>query len=456
MAWVAAGPKEAAMSFHPARVPALSRRNYQHELVYSVLFPMAVAIVEGAIISVLVRNAFDGLVGARRLDWFVAVLAAAPEFGNITSFLWTRLSHGRSKIRLINALQWTTCLLVGLLALVPKSEAGLWALTLLAVAARVCVAGIFTLRSTIWRANYQRAERARVTGKFSTLIVLMTAFVGFVVSAVIDWSKAGGWGVDAFRLLVPVCALLGAIGASFYGRIRIRGHAAMLKAERSLDRSARPTMNPVAMARLLLNDRPYGWFMLFMFLLGIGNLMLTAPLVIALKERFGQQNTGGVAIASTLPLMAIPLFIPLWARLLSTMHVVRFRTIHSWAFVIGQALVFLGVYSHSLWLLYASAIFMGAGFAGGSLAWNLGHLDFAPSHKATLYMGIHVTLNGVRGIMAPFISTGLYRWFESRLGEGHGAWVFALSVVLCAAGGLGFAWLNRSMGEKTKKAPREV
>jgi hypothetical protein len=48
--------------------------------------------------------------------------------------------------------------------------------------------------------------------------------------------------------------------------------------------------------------------------------------------------------------------------------------------------------------------FAGAGhaaFAGGKLGWNLGHNDFASDDQSTLYMGIHVTLTGVRGLIAP-------------------------------------------------------
>ncbi|MCX7065941.1 MAG: hypothetical protein NT024_15565, partial [Proteobacteria bacterium] len=45
---------------------------------------------------------------------------------------------------------------------------------------------------------------------------------------------------------------------------------------------------------------------------------------------------------------------------------------------------------------------------GGSLAWQLGHNDFAPREQVAAYMGIHVTLTGVRGAFAPFLGMAMY------------------------------------------------
>jgi hypothetical protein len=51
---------------------------------------------------------------------------------------------------------------------------------------------------------------------------------------------------------------------------------------------------------------------------------------------------------------------------------------------------------------------MGAARSGGGLAWNIGHNDFAPSERAGAYMGVHVTLTGIRGAFAPFLGMALY------------------------------------------------
>lgn len=426
-------------------MPAISRANYARELRYTLLFSTTLAIVEGGIIGVLVKNGFAGVVSGGRLALIVAALGAAPEGANITSFLWNSLAHGRDKVSFITWLQLAAIACILVVAVSPRTEMGLYLVTAAVIAARVCIAGIVTLRAALWRSNYSRFERAKATGKFSTVSVLVIAATGFVLGKLMDH------GVESYRVFIPVVCLLGFFGMRSYATIRMRRGKAAIKLEREV--AAAAVFRPAAMVKLLREDKYYARFMGSMFVIGVGNLMLTAPLVIALKDRFGQGYLGGIAVTSAIPYIVMPWFIPMWASLLAKKHVVHFRTIHSWVFVAAQAIVLAAVVSRTYWLLFGSSFALGVAMAGGSLAWNLGHLDFAPGPKAAQYMGVHVTLNGVRGIIAPFMAVGMYRLLESWR-YGAGSWVFAFSVVLCALGAIGFAALGRSMGEAAKQ-PRE-
>ncbi len=431
-------------SFHPETVPAISRANYRRELVYTLLFSTTLAVVEGNILGVLVKNAYHDIVADGPLAAAVAILGAAPEAANITSFFWIALSHGRDKVEFINRLQAVTVVLVGLASISPRSGAGLALLVLTVVAARVCITGVITLRASLWRANYSRFHRARATGKFSTISVLVIAATGFVFGRSLD-----AWD-ESFRVFMPATCILGLIGTLSYGKIRMRGGKAAAKAERADAAGSISGFRPGVMYHLLRSDRTYAKFMLSMFILGFGNLMLPVPLVIGLKDRFHQGYLGGIVVISSIPFLVMPWFIPLWARLLAKVHVVRFRSIHSWFFVGAQGVVMLAFMTQSYWMLYISAVFLGIAYGGGSLAWNLGHLDFAPGPKASQYMGVHVTLNGVRGVVAPFFAAGMYRTLE-QWRPGSGWMVFGASVVLCIAGAMGFVFLGRSMGDGVRR-----
>ena len=78
------------------------------------------------------------------------------------------------------------------------------------------------------------------------------------------------------------------------------------------------------------------------------------------------------------------------------------------------------------------------------LGWNLGHHDFAPLERASDYMGIHVTLTGVRGLIGPLAAVGLYAGLES-WSAGAGAWVFGVCLVISVVGALGFVAMSRDM-----------
>lgn len=406
------------------------------------------ALAEGGVLSVIVRNAFDGVVPDSRLNYTVAYLTAAPEFANLTSFLWAAFSHGRAKVRFMSVLQVATIVLVATIALAPRTPNGLVLLALAYTLARVFITGLVTLRATVWRANYPRRDRVWITGRLQTVTVIVSSMTGFVLGAAMDWSP------EAFRVLIPVMCILGVGGAVLFAQVRVRGHARLVRSERDGHHAHKPSLNPLTLLKVLFEDRRYGVFQVNMFLLGAGNLMLAAPLAITLKEHFDARYTTGIAVITAIPQLVMPLAIPFWSRLLQRVHVVRFRSFHSWVFVVGQLVVSIALSSHALPLLYVSAALMGVGYAGGSLAWNLGHLDFAPAARASQYMAVHLMLNGVRGILAPFAAVLAYELLEGH-SPGWGQAVFGLSVALCIIGAVGFGLMSRSMGAAGRAPPRE-
>ena len=93
--------------------------------------------------------------------------------------------------------------------------------------------------------------------------------------------------------------------------------------------------------------------------------------------------------------------------------------------------------------LWIGAAIRGIGFGGGVLAWNLGHQDYAPVEKSGRYMGLHVTLTGIRGLIAPAIGMALYSFLKQQ-GFNAGAIVFLVGAGLSALGGIGFILLAKS------------
>ena len=194
--------------------------------------------------------------------------------------------------------------------------------------------------------------------------------------------------------------------------------------------------------------------MLFMFLLGFGNIMIGPALVISLASWAKLDRSAAatsIAITTTIPYLLMPITVPLWARMLDRSHVVHFRAIHGWSFVAASFIFMLGIGFHSLPALYAGSVFLGIAVGGGSIAWNLGHVDFAPPAQTSHYMATHVTLNGVRGLLAPLAAVNLYNALCDQDGNPTtaiepGAIVLACSVVISVAGCAGFVWLNKSMG----------
>ncbi len=440
-------------SFLPESVPQMARANYRREALAAVFLPFALAATEGAIVSVLVRVAYEGRVPAIWLNLAVGVLAAAPAMANITSFMWVKLSHGVRKIPFMNGLQIGLLAMVLVIAASPRTSLGLVLTTLAVVAGRMAWAGLVTIRSTVWRYNYRRDVRAQITGKFATIQVMSLALLGLGLGQAMDADER------AFRIMLPIGAVLAGIGIWHYSKIRVRHETALLAGERKGDVARTVSLNPWSVVRTLHDDRPFARFMAAQFLLGMGNMMAMAPLVLVLREQFELGYLAGILIASSIPLGLMPVFIPIWARLLDHTHIVRFRTIHSWVFLINLSLMVVGVYWDMLWLGGVAAVAKGIAFAGGVLAWNLGHLDFAPTGRESQYMGVHVTLTGVRGALAPMIGVSVYT-IASSSGFGYhaGAWTYALCFFIAACGTAAFFVLagDPTIRDRIREEPLET
>ena len=414
--------------------PPAFRSHYRRELLAWAFLPMMMGAIEGGVVGVLTKRLFEGAVESSLLDWAVATLAAAQGFANISSFMWAGLSHGRHKIKFITALKVAAVLMIGAVAFVPKTPVGLLLLLLCVVGSRVCWSGVVTLRTTIWQANYPRESRANIAGKIATVQALVLASVGIGVGEAMNQNE------DAFRWVFPLAASFGIIGAWIYSKMSVDGHRQLLKDERASPHLA--SVLPWKTFHLLLEDRPFAKYMSCQFIFGLGNLMLTAPLVIILNKQYEMGYLGSILIVTTVPILFVPLSVPFWSRLLDNMHVLTFRAIHSWFFVLASICFAVSVATGSVVGLWIAASIRGIGFGGGVLAWNLGHQDYAPVEQSGRYMGLHVTLTGIRGLIAPAIGMFLYTYFQNQ-GEVGGPTVFIVGAVLSSIGGIGFLILSK-------------
>lgn len=421
-------------NFHPNRFPVLSRASYVREMLSWAFLPLFLGAIEGGALGVVVKKAFAASgVSAMELNFAVAVVIAAPNVANLTSFAWAGLARGRRKVPYIATLQTITAACVALIAAMPENRIGLWGICALATLARITWTGVITLRASVWRANYPREVRARIAGNMATVQALVLALSGWILGMGMDISPS------SFHILFPALALVGIVGNIVWRGVPVRGEDRTLRTE-AADVATSSRIDPVRMIRVLQDDGPYAKFMMWMTVFGLGNLMIGAPQAIMLEDEMHATYTQGILATTIIPLLVMPLAIPFWARHLDRSHVVDFRSHHAWSFVAATALLFFAALAQSMPLYYIAGAMLGIGFAGGSLAWNIGHQDFAPPERDADYMAVHVTLNGLRGLVAPFLAVALY---ESLKAWDLAPWTFGVCTIVNAIGAWGFVAMRR-------------
>ena len=420
---------------HPVRPSALAEGIFRREIVPWGLLGLALGLVEGATAAVLVKRHFGGVAPAFAVNLAVALVSGAPAFSNVLSFVWANVAHGRARVQLMVALQAGFALLVGCVSFASHAAGGLVVTVVSVVAARVLWAGILTVRAAVWSANYPRNVLARITGR----LVIVNSIAVACSAALVGWALEAH-AVDA-RWLYGGGAFAGLLGAWLYRAMRVRREFRLLAAEAASGARSEP-FSLAMLTQILKEDPAYREYMLWMGIFGGGTLMLTAQLVLLFSEQLHLSSGTQIGMLAVVPLITQPIFLPWWARFFDGSHVVRYRSRQGWAIVLASAAMCAGVFSAWQPLLWLGAVLLGAAQAGANLGWNLGHNDFASVGRAQHYMGVHVTLTGLRGGVAPPVGVLVYMGLEaSHPGAGQLALLLPLAMTL--AGALGFNRMRR-------------
>lgn len=411
----------------------MSRPHGWVELRAWALMAIPVGVLAGGVTGVLVNTMFTAAASDWLLAVAVAVVTGSSPLANLFSVYWSYLSRGRDKTKFLTRLQLALALCLLVIAAAPLNGFGLAVLVSAVLCAQALWCGIITVRAVIWRANYTRAARTAFAARAQVIGSLIGSLVGIAAGLAIDL------GASYYRSVFVVAAACVAGSLLLMQRVRVRRQRSLLKAEDAAnpDRAFRVGI----FFEILRDDALYRAYMLWMMVFGGGNLMLAAPLILVLNENLGLASITQVAITASIPSLLVPVATPLWARVLADRHVIAFRTLNSRVFVIAHGLTLVGAVTAYLPALLLGAACLGAAMGGGALGWNLGHNDFAPAERATDYLGLHVTLTGIRGLLAPIIGVGAYGLLE-RASPGLGVWVGAIPLGLTSAGALGFYRLH--------------
>jgi hypothetical protein len=400
------------------------------------LIYLCLGLVEGGTAAVMVRALFVAQAPALAVDLVVALVSAAPAWANLASMAYARRAQGRRKVAFLFPLLLAMTACVGALALVPVSGAGLVAFLVLYVAARLLWAGVETVRSVLWSVNYPARLRARITGR----IMINTSIALAVTGAGVGWllgREGPGW-----RVAILAGAACGVAGALAFRRFRVRREEELLRVELERLREG-ASFGLGGMRRLLEEDPAFRRYQMAMSVFGAGLLALMPLLVICLADVLRLPALWQVLVTTAVPVMVIPFAIQPWARYLDLHRVLAFRAVHARVTVVSVLLLAGAVLLHQPWLLAPGALLLGISTAAGSLGWTLGHNDFAPRGEETRYMALHVTLTGLRGLVAPPLVIAAYHALEA-VRPGLGPYALLVPVLLVLLGARRFQRMHRA------------
>jgi len=410
---------------------------FRREIAPWALLGLTLGLVEGATAAVLIKKTFAHAADPWIVNLAVGFVSGAPALSNVVSFVWANLAHGRARIGLMVALQAGFAVLVGLLGVAPRALGGLAFAVASILIARVVWTGILTVRAAVWSANYPRTAIGRYTGR----IVIVSSLAVSLAAAMAAWTLDKQ--IFDSRWLYGVGAAAGLLAAWLYRAARVRREFALLAEENAAVGRTEP-FSLGMLFEILRKDPHFREYMFWMGVFGGGNLMLTSQLVVIFSEHLHLSASMQIALLSVVPIGLSPLFVPFWARMFDHGHVVEYRSRQGWALVAAVAVLSAGTWTGSAPMLWFGALLLAFAYAGSNLGWNLGHNDFASVGRAQHYMGVHVTLTGVRGAIGPPAGILIYQWLES-LRPGLGVYSLVLPLIFVTLGAAGFSHMRRQM-----------
>lgn len=382
---------------------------------------------------------FCGFVGRKALnlpDELLAVLMASNFLGLLLVGPLIGFFHRARKVAALSRILLLISLT--LITVVVTPTLAYWApyLFLLQIfLAQTGVALTVPLRATIWRVNYPAVHRGKIFMIISLCLTLGVSTVIFIYTAAMDHL-----GLE-YPYIYGISGVCGIAAAYLFSRVRIHH-------ERRTLRQAQEEGNPVPLLAglaVLKTDRRFRIYMSWQMLNGFATLMIETVLVVILADTFKSNWLEGGSAITAVPFLANAITLLFWARFYDRYDIftVRFYAAMCWA--LSRAVLILGVWQGSIIIIMLSRLVSGAAMGGGQMAWRLGHMAFAPRDKDALYMGAHVSLTGLRGIIAPVVGLYLYRV----LGANGGLWLIAISLTAQVVAAFGFRSLRTKFANES-------
>lgn len=422
----------------PAGLPKEARATYRLDLASNVLRGLFFGIF--LLAGIIAKKAL----GATDLE--VGLLAALPSASALFSVYWGHLAHTRRKRPFI---LWPGVFGRGLLLLTPLVSASAW-FVVLASASFVLASISVPAQNGIYRLVYPQALRGAVVGSIRA---------GFLAGSIVAAMASGvllDHDASLFRVLMPLAGVFGAASSVVFAMISFpdgeaptrlpSGWKDKVGGKRGLAsfrwlsflpgypfylssipaRLAAPLRDTLTILR---DDKPFARYLLCYFLHGSGNLLMLAINPIFFVETLRLDYSRGASALVAIPEILMLLTSGFWGRKLDRMSPYRLNGILTT--VLAGAPLTLMFATSAEWA-YGAQVFYGLSMSGLNITWILGVMYFASEAAVPVYMGIHVTLTGIRGILAPLVAIALHDAFGSRA-------VYAASFTLIVVAGI----LNR-------------
>ncbi len=342
-------------------------------------------------------------------DWQLMIMMMIWPISNFFSIWWGRIfekSCHQSRYFLVVGI-------FGRLSLVY----GLWVTTMNEYL--VLLALMFSFNSllipaqnSIYQKNLDFSRRAKIYGYTISLGMAVSIGFTFLAGRVLDTRE------DLFRIILAVTGICGLASCILLSFIKIQKNPAMEKCEKVNLREV--LVDPIRRTlRLLKENKQFAAFERSYSIYGMGFIMMTPIIPIYLVDVLQLSYTTNFLAKGMISQVGLLFLSPYIGKIHDRMHPFKFISMaFAMLFIFPVLIILSSLFTAtpvvSIPIVFAAYLVFGIAMAAVNISWNMSSIYFAGKEDAAMYQSVHVTMTGIRGVIAPGLGLILMKFIGIR------------------------------------------
>lgn len=265
-------------------------------------------------------------------------------------------------------------------------------------------------QNTIYQKNIESQRRGKIYGYTMSLGMLVTVIFTFMAGRLLDADE------QHFRLVMVITAVAGFVASILLSFIKIRNNP--VETDAPVLRFHERLLDPLRRSlHVLKTNKPFASFERDFSIYGMGFIMMMPVLPIFLVDMLKLSYTGNFiakGVISQIPMLFLSPWLGKWH---DRLHPFRFISVFFGLLALFPLLILLSgalINYHLLAVIivYIAFAVFGVAMTGVNIAWNMSSIFFAGTDDASMYQSVHVTMTGIRGILAPLLGLALMYIFN--------------------------------------------
>ncbi|MCB5278377.1 MAG: MFS transporter [Candidatus Cloacimonetes bacterium] len=264
-------------------------------------------------------------------------------------------------------------------------------------------------QNSIYQRNIRPQRRAAVYGYTLSIGMAISIVLTFIVGRALDIQES------SFRWILALTGIAGFISTLLHSRINIQ--EPMIEPSQIHEKVTLKAafLDPIQRSLALMKqNKAFSAFERSFSIYGMGYIMMQPIIPIYMVDRLQLSYTNNFLAKGVLSQLGMLFLAPLFGSLHDRMHPFKYI---GFSFALLMLFPLLFVLS-SYWagesvvaviIVFVAYTIFGLAMTGVNMAWNMSSIFFAGNEDAAMYQSVHVTLTGVRGLVAPVLGFTLLR-----------------------------------------------